>query len=245
MPIQGFPSTYRVANTGAPPVISTVPLSHQTFSYPGTYKWMRPPGCVAVYVECVGGGGGGAGYSEAGGAGGYAAGYFWLDGDPDPATASNLYVVATVGGAGGNVTYYTTGGDGGTTSFGSYISASGGYGANRNHQHTGGTGGIGSSTQIAFRGGGGSGHNNPSTTSYSTGTGHGGDSFYGGSSFCLRRDGAINNAWWNGKKNQTGAPGAGGPGGETDLSSAGAPGEYGLIVVHEFFSSQDTHGKWW
>ena len=92
------------------------PISITTFTSSGTYT--VPATCRVILVQLVGGGGGSAGYCEAGGSGGYAEGYYAV-------TPGTSYTV-TIGGGGGGVGYYAAAGDGGTTSFGSLISASGG-----------------------------------------------------------------------------------------------------------------------
>jgi hypothetical protein len=170
-------------------------------------------GTTAV-VKLVGGGGGAAGYSESGGAGGYS------ETRIDVSAVANVTV--TVGAAGTAVAYYAAAGTGGTSSFGSYCSATGGYGSNANYSHSGGAGGTGSGGNVNLQGGGGQGHCN----SIGAHQGRGGGSYFGGG------------ASWNRSTNTavTGpaAPGAGGPGSNTDAALAGAAGGIGMVVVYTY-----------
>jgi hypothetical protein len=170
-------------------------------------------GTTAV-VKLVGGGGGAAGYSESGGAGGYS------EARIDVSAVANVTV--TVGAAGTAVAYYAAAGTGGTSSFGAYCSATGGYGSNANYSHAGGVGGTGSGGNVNLQGGGGQGHCN----SIGAHQGRGGGGYFGGG------------ASWNRSTNTavTGpaAPGAGGPGSNTDAALAGATGGIGMVIVYTY-----------
>ena len=184
-------------------------------TYTQSSTWYKPPGCSRVLVKLVGGGGGAAAYMESGGGGGYAERVI---------DVSNIDSVSvTVGAAGTLVSYYAAGGNGGTSSFGSFLSATGGYGSNRNYSHTGGAGGVGSGGAINLYGGDGTGHTN-SAGNYPGG--NGGSSFFG-SGGTINRDTTASKLY-------PGAPGAGGPGGRTNDSTAGANGEVGLVVVYAY-----------
>lgn len=166
-----------------------------------------------ILVKLTGAGGGGAGYCESGGAGGYA------EKTIDVSAVANVTV--TIGAGGTNIGYFAAAGNGGTTSFGSYCSATGGFGANRHVNHTGGHGGIGSSGDINLLGGVGTGH----TDGAGGGAlGQGGTSYWGGGRG-VRHDS-------NNPPPGNSAPGAGGPGGRTDVNWQGGPGEPGAVVVY-------------
>ena len=198
-------------------------ISVQAFTNNGT--WYRPAGCNKVVVKVAGGGGGGSGYCESGGAGGYAEGTFDVKGVSS--------VAVTIGGGGSSITYYAAAGNGGTSSFGSYISASGGNGANVNYSHSGGHGGVGSGGQLNTQGGAGTGHVN-SAGSWSGG--RGGQSYFGGSSLFPRNHGNLS-ASYIGKPTPA-APGAGGPGAQTDAATAGGnigyAGEAGIVIIYSY-----------
>ena len=166
-------------------------------------------------VKLTGGGGGAAGYCESGGAGGYA------EKTIDTSAVSNVTV--TVGAGGVAVGYFAAAGDGGTSSFGGYMSATGGYGANRHVNHTGGHGGVGSGGDINLLGGVGTGHAN---SAGGGALGQGGTSYWG-SGRGVRHDSNVVPPGYS-------APGAGGPGGRTDVTWVGGPGEPGAVVVYSF-----------
>ena len=192
------------------------------FSRSGT--WYKPGGVSKVLVKVIGGGGGGAGYCESGGAGGYSEGYFDVSGVSS--------VAVTVGGGGGGVGYYAAGGGGGTSSFGSYISATGGSGANTWSSHSGGGGGSGSGGYVNLQGGGGSGHTNSTSTWPG---GRGGWGYFGGGASVVRNHSNNGAAM---PKLSLGAPGAGGPGGQTDgwhpNGDTGWNGESGLVIIYSY-----------
>jgi hypothetical protein len=169
-------------------------------------------------VRVVGAGGGGAGYCESGGAGGYAEA---MIGTANLATSN---VTVTVGSGGTNVGYYAAGGNGSASSFGAYVTASGGFGSNQQAAHTGGIGGIGSGGNINLYGGTGTGH----TDGAGGGAlGQGGNSYFGGGTGIRHDANAAPPA-------PGAAPGAGGPGGRTDVNWQGGPGSAGAVVVYSF-----------
>lgn len=188
------------------------PISVVSFTSTGTYT--VPATCTRIFVQLVGGGGGSAGYNEAGGAGGYAEGFYSV-------TPGTSYTV-TIGGGGGGVGYYAAAGDGGTTSFGSLISATGGYGANRNYSHGGGHGGSGSSGQVNLQGGSGSGHGNSASHGQPSG---GGVSFFGGPGGQYRS---------TTPSNYSPAYGTGATGGRTNDGGSGTTGMSGCCVVFAY-----------
>jgi hypothetical protein len=190
-------------------------ISMSAFTSAGTYTWTRPTGCTRIHVRVVGGGGGAAGYCEAGGAGGYSEKLIPAEGITS--------VTVTVGGGGSNTGYYAAAGNGGTSSFGSYLSASGGYGSNQNISHTGGYGGVGSGGDINLYGGTGTGHSNGHGNG---GNSRGGSSYWGGASGNYRNNG--------GDRVGPGAPGNGGPGGRTDGNHAGGAGQAGAVIIWEY-----------
>ena len=169
-------------------------------------------------VRVVGAGGGAAGYCESGGAGGFGEGVIGT------ANLAASNVTVTIGSGGTNVGYYAAGGNGGTSSFGAYITATGGYGSNQQAAHTGGVGGIGSGGNINLYGGTGTGH----TDGAGGGAlGQGGTSYFG-SGTGIRHD--SNNP----PPAPGSAPGAGGPGGRTDVNWQGGPGSAGAVIVYSF-----------
>ena len=182
----------------------------------GTNTYTVPSGATTLFVKCLGGGGGSAGYLESGGAGGYSETLI------TGLTAGNT-IVATVGGGGNGVAYYAGAGSGGTSSFGAYCSATGGRGTNTQWGHTGGQGGLGSGGYVNLYGGGGIGHGNSAAQGA---IGRGGASYFGGPTGYNRNTG-------NSKMN-TGAPGAGAPGCRTDDGTTGVAGENGLIIVYAY-----------
>lgn len=172
---------------------------------------------LRIRVVCIGGGGGGRGYSEAGGSGGMAE--LTID-----ATGITTVGVTVGGGSGGGV-YFGFSGQGATTSFGGYVSASGGCGANQNYQHCGGHGGYGYGGNMNIHGGGGSGHKNDHSAAYHNGSGHGGQSFFGG--------GNTGHHYSSRYAQNTAALGSGG-GGHNSYFAAGYDGMYGVCVVYEY-----------
>ena len=188
------------------------PISITQFTSSGTYT--VPSNCRKIFVQLVGGGGGSAGYNEAGGAGGYAEGFY----DVSPGAS---YTV-TIGGGGGGVGYYAGAGRGGTTSFSSLISATGGYGANNNYSHGGGHGGSGSGGQVNLDGGTGTGHGNSASHGQPAG---GGASFFGGPGGQYRS---------TTPSNYSGTYGTGATGGRTNDGGSGTTGKAGVCVVFAY-----------
>lgn len=187
-----------------------------TWTSNGTYT---KSGSDVIYIKviCIGGGGGGRGYAEAGGSGGMSERII-------DATGISSVAVTVGGGSGGGV-YFGFSGQGGTTSFGSYCSASGGCGANQNYQHNGGHGGYGYGGNMNIHGGGGSGHKNDHSAGYHNGSGHGGQSYFGGGN---------NGHHYSSRYAQNiQAFGAGG-GGHNSYFAAGYDGMYGICVVYEY-----------
>ncbi len=204
-PTGGTQTSSYTANRGQP-------ISIQTFTSNGTYT--VPSNCRKILVQIVGGGGGSAGYCEAGGAGGFAEGVFSV-------TPGATYAV-TIGGGGGGVGYYAAAGRGGTSSFGSLISATGGYGANNNYSHGGGHGGSGSGGQINLDGGTGCGHGNSASHGQPSG---GGPSFFGGPGGQYRS---------TTPSNYSPALGSGATGGRTNDGGSGTTGAAGVCVVYAY-----------
>lgn len=186
------------------------PISIVSFTSTGTYT--VPSNATKILVQLVGGGGGSAGYCEAGGAGGYAEGVFTV-------TPGTAYTV-TIGGGGGGVGYYAVAGSGATSSFGALLTATGGGGANSIIAHGGGGGGLGSGGGINLYGGSGSGHGNSAAHGQPTG---GGSSFFGGAGGVWRVDGTSTN--------YSPAYGSGATGARTNDGGTGAAGPGGCCVV--------------
>jgi len=188
--------------------------SMQVFTANGT--WTRPFGCKNIMVTCVGAGGGGSGYCEAGGAGGMS---------QRQVDVTNIASVSvTVGSPGGGNNYSGCGGNGNTSSFGSYCSASGGVGANCSQQHAGGYGGNGSGGSLNVHGGGGNGHG----SHHSYGNYASGVSYYGGG-----QPAGHNQVNWSHRHELHAAWGAGGNG--SRHSNRGARGREGIVVIHEYW----------
>lgn len=188
------------------------PISITTFTGNGTYT--VPSNCRKIFVQLVGGGGGSAGYNEAGGAGGYAEGFYSV-------SPGGTYAV-TIGGGGGGVGYYAGAGRGGTTSFGALISATGGHGANNNYSHGGGHGGSGSGGQVNLDGGTGTGHGNSASHGQPSG---GGPSFFGGPGGQYRS---------TTPSNYSPAYGTGATGGRTNDGGSGTTGCAGVCIVFAY-----------
>lgn len=186
------------------------------FTSNGTYT-KSGSDVTRIKVICIGGGGGGRGYAEAGGSGGMSE--LLID-----ATGISTVSVTVGGGSGGGV-YFGFSGQGGTTSFGGYCSASGGCGANQNYQHSGGHGGYGYGGNMNIHGGGGSGHKNDHSAAYHNGSGHGGQSYFGG--------GNCGHHYSERYAQNIQAFGAGG-GGHNSYFVSGYDGMYGCCVVYEY-----------
>ena len=188
--------------------------SMSVFTANGT--WTRPDFCKNIMVTCVGAGGGGSGYCEAGGAGGMS------QRQVDVTNVSSVSV--TVGNPGGGTNYSGCGGNGNTSSFGSYCSASGGTGANCRQQHAGGIGGNGSGGNLNIYGGGGNGHG----SYWGFGNHTAGASFIGGT-----QPSSHNQDNYSHRHQSHAAWGSGGNGAQ--FGNRGARGREGIVIVQEFF----------
>jgi len=181
--------------------------------YTGNGTWNKPSGIKRIWVKCTGGGGGGSGYGESGAAGAHT---------ETIVNVENINSISvTVGGVGSGTGYSGRAGNGGTSSFGNYCSSGGGQGANRRQQHDGSTGGNPSQGSVRIYGGSSQGHRNP------PGLGHGGTSFWGGSSPTSHRQ-----QQWAQRHRAHAAYGAGGSSGRN--SERGGDGRQGIVVVYEF-----------
>lgn len=181
--------------------------------YNGNGTWNKPSGIKRIWVKCTGGGGGGSGYGESGAAGAHT---------ETIVNVENINSISvTVGGVGSGTGYSGRAGNGGTSSFGNYCSSGGGQGANRRQQHDGSTGGNPSQGSVRIYGGSSQGHRNP------PGLGHGGTSFWGGSSPTSHRQ-----QQWAQRHRSHAAYGAGGSSGRN--SERGGDGRQGIVVVYEF-----------
>lgn len=181
--------------------------------YNGNSTWNKPSWCNRIWVKCTGGGGGGSGYGESGAAGAHTESFV------DVANINSISV--SVGGGGGGTNYSGRAGNGGTSSFGNYCSSGGGQGANRNQQHDGALGGNPNQGSVKVYGGSSQGHRNP------PGLGHGGDSFWGGSSPTSHRQ-----QQWAQRYRGHAAWGAGAS--SCRNRERGGDGRQGIIVVYEF-----------
>ena len=181
--------------------------------YNGNSTWNKPSGIKRIWVMCTGGGGGGSGYGESGAAGAHT---------EQIVNVENINSISvTVGGQGGGTNYSGRAGNGGTSSFGNYCSSGGGQGANRRQQHDGSTGGNPNQGAVRIYGGSSQGHRNP------PGLGHGGHSFWGGSSPTSHRQ-----QQWAQRHRSHAAYGAGGSSARN--RERGGDGRQGIVVVYEF-----------
>ena len=181
--------------------------------YNGNSTWNKPSGVKRIWVKCTGGGGGGSGYGESGAAGAHTETFV------DVTNINSISV--TVGGQGSGTNYNGRAGNGGTSSFGNYCSSGGGQGANRRQQHDGSTGGNPNQGSVRIYGGSSQGHRNP------PGLGHGGGSFWGGSSPTSHRQ-----QQWAQRHRSHAAYGAGGSSARN--RERGGDGRQGIVVVYEF-----------
>ena len=201
----GTSMSWATVQTGGGPTSISVYNSNST--------WNKPTGIKRIWVMCTGGGGGGSGYGESGAAGAHT---------EQIVNVQNINSISvTVGGAGGGTNYSQRGGNGGTSSFGNYCSSGGGQGANRRQQHDGSTGGNPSQGAVRIYGGSSQGHRNP------PGLGHGGHSFWGGSSPTSHRQ-----QQWAQRHRGHAAYGAGGSSARN--RERGGDGRQGIVVVYEF-----------
>jgi hypothetical protein len=201
----GTSMSWATVQTGGGPKSISVYNSNST--------WNKPTGIKRIWVMCTAGGGGGSGYGESGAAGAHT---------EQIVNVQNINSISvTVGGAGGGTNYSQRGGNGGTSSFGNYCSSGGGQGANRRQQHDGSTGGNPSQGAVRIYGGSSQGHRNP------PGLGHGGTSFWGGSSPTSHRQ-----QQWAQRHRGHAAYGAGGSSARN--RERGGDGRQGIVVVYEF-----------
>ena len=201
----GTSMSWATVQTGGGPKSISVYNSNST--------WNKPSGIKRIWVMCTAGGGGGSGYGESGAAGAHT---------EQIVNVQNINSISvTVGGAGGGTNYSQRGGNGGTSSFGNYCSSGGGQGANRRQQHDGSTGGNPSQGAVRIYGGSSQGHRNP------PGLGHGGHSFWGGSSPTSHRQ-----QQWAQRHRSHAAYGAGGSSARN--RERGGDGRQGIVVVYEF-----------
>ncbi len=201
----GTSMSWATVQTGGGPKSISVYNSNST--------WNKPTGIKRIWVMCTAGGGGGSGYRESGAAGAHT---------EQIVNVQNINSISvTVGGAGGGTNYSQRGGNGGTSSFGNYCSSGGGQGANRRQQHDGSTGGNPSQGAVRIYGGSSQGHRNP------PGLGHGGHSFWGGSSPTSHRQ-----QQWAQRHRGHAAYGAGGSSARN--RERGGDGRQGIVVVYEF-----------
>lgn len=201
----GTSMSWATVQTGGGPKSISVYNSNST--------WNKPTGIKRIWVMCTAGGGGGSGYGESGAAGAHT---------EQIVNVQNINSISvTVGGAGGGTNYSQRGGNGGTSSFGNYCSSGGGQGANRRQQHDGSTGGNPSQGAVRIYGGSSQGHRNP------PGLGHGGHSFWGGSSPTSHRQ-----QQWAQRHRAHAAYGAGGSSARN--RERGGDGRQGIVVVYEF-----------
>lgn len=113
--------------TGLPPIWGTVDagiVDYQEFLSSGT--WSKPSGAKLVYVEAIGGGGGGSNRIDAEWAGGGAGGEFISRLMRASEVGSTETVTVGVGGAGCPLNENRNGSTGGSSSFGSHVTARGG-----------------------------------------------------------------------------------------------------------------------
>ena len=201
----GTSMSWATVQTGGGPKSISVYNSNST--------WNKPTGIKRIWVMCTAGGGGGSGYGESGAAGAHT---------EQIVNVQNINSISvTVGGAGGGTNYSGRAGNGGTSSFGNYCSSGGGQGANRRQQHDGSTGGNPSQGAVRIYGGSSQGHRNP------PGLGHGGHSFWGGSSPTSHRQ-----QQWAQRHRGHAAYGAGGSSARN--RERGGDGRQGIVVVYEF-----------
>jgi hypothetical protein len=206
----------------------------QYFTTAGSGTYTTPSGCIAIIVECIGGGaGGGGGQATSGqlGCGGGGGGGSYARKRISSPSASYSY---TVGGGGSpGVANAGTGGAGGDTSFGTSLCiGQGGAGGTGMAQGTtyansaGGAGGTGGTGDFGINGqAGGWGTRLSSTTAIGGGSG-GGAAVFGVMAPAYQGAGAANGNF----------PGGGATGGYGyNTSTAGGTGAAGCIIVTEFY----------
>ena len=181
--------------------------------YNGSSTWNKPSNVKRIWVKCTGGGGGGSGYGESGAAGAHTETFV------DVTNINSISV--TVGPQRDRTNYSGRAVNGGTSSIGNYCSSGGGQGANRRQQHDGANGGNPNQGSVRIYGGSSQGHRNP------PGLGHGGGSFWGGSSPTSHRQ-----QQWAQRHRGHAAYGAGGSSARN--RERGGDGRQGIVVVYEF-----------
>ncbi len=200
----------------------------ETFTTPGSFTWIAPPGVTSIKVETWGGGGAGGGSAgnQNGGSGGGGGGYQLAATYPVVPGTSYSFIV----GNGGGGVLDANGGNGTSSSFNSAISATGGTGGFRvggtagtggGGLRNGGIGALGASNR-GGGGGGAAGTNNNGANGSNASGGNGGT--VGGG------------AGGNGSNSSTGQDGAnpgggGGGAGKSNASVAGGNGGKGQVVL--------------
>lgn len=183
---------------------------YQAFTTPGVSTFNRPAGVSKVKVRVYGGGGGGASdTASAPAAGGGAEGGYW-EGIFDISAVSSVSVTVGTGGAGAP-SIGNNGSPGTASSFGVYASAQGGSGGVRTLTSPPG----GTSTGASGFGWQGA----PGSAAIS---GAGGATVFGG---------AGGGAWSPYAATDAGRPPKPGVGGGGRISSAGAPGAHGAVII--------------
>jgi hypothetical protein len=211
IPTSGFSTT-------ATPEIFTSPV---TFSNPGTYSWIVPPGVTNICVEAWGGGGdGGAGGSifGNGGAGGGGGAYGYDCFSVVPGASYTL----------------TVGGPGQASSLGTLITANGGVDGTSGSSTAAGVFGIGGTSNANFNMSGEDGlaHNSGCNASNSSRGGNGANGGFGGNG--ASRSGSSCSSYT--VATVGGFPGGGGGGGYSGSANAtyrsGADGAAGQLIIY-------------
>jgi hypothetical protein len=211
IPTSGFSTT-------ATPEIFTSPV---TFSTPGTYSWIVPPGVTNICVEAWGGGGdGGAGGSifGNGGAGGGGGAYGYDCFSVVPGASYTL----------------TVGGPGQASSLGTLITANGGVDGTSGSSTAAGVFGIGGTSNANFNMSGEDGlaHNSGCNASNSSRGGNGANGGFGGNG--ASRSGSSCSSYT--VATVGGFPGGGGGGGYSGSANAtyrsGADGAAGQLIIY-------------
>lgn len=193
-------------------------------SFISSNTWVAPAGVTSVEYLVVGGGGGGGGAYDTGSAGGGGGGLV-LYGTLSVVPGETYSIVVGAGGTGGTADrtvspFEESGADGGDSSFHAIV-AFGGGGGYRSRLQTGGTGfgGFAANGLIAPTGGNGAGN----VDGGENGGGGGGNTTAGGSSTTTPQQSNIGGLGFT--SNITGSDviyGAGGVGGQVNISSAGS-----------------------
>jgi hypothetical protein len=197
-------------------------------SFSSTGTYTKPSGINKVKVIVTGGGGGGGAGNP---------NYNALGGGGAGGTAikvvdvSSISTVAvTVGSGGSGGTGGNGGGAGGTTSFGSHCSATGGYGGTNAQAISSYTRGTGSGGDINIQGGDGTQYEGGLSSTDEGGSTDGGSSYWGGGGM-----GDQGSASYGGTPGR--AYGSGGGGGQNNgagTSSDGGAGKIGVVYIEEY-----------